>query len=285
MLRKDSKTDEWKIAGVGVVRPIDARERAEKRSVKCKDNPLLGIFGEAFKMPAVEHRAGEIAGRDTMAQRERLAPVYKALGEKLLEGKTASNMVAALTAAREMKPEVAAAKLRETLPLDLLSVKNALTDAVVSHVARRWKPARDAVSLAIQPDPITDPAMAATGAIRAMEVRNRLAAMTPGDRAKQCRAWGDSGNIDALAACRADPFGLPVPGEILAGAEAAALAAIGGQWLADDHADAVEEVQSLAALADVVYKSVQSELRAAGVPASLLQDSLNATQWVAGQIQ
>jgi len=285
MLRRDTKTGDWKIAGIGVVRPIDANERAAKRSAKATENPLQGIFSQSFKMPSVEQRCAAITGRDNLFQRERMEPAYQSLGEKLLTGKTAGNLVAHRVAARELKPEVAMERLRATLPADMKAMKDALSDAVVSHVAKRLIPARDALRAAILPDPVADPAIAAANAVLAGEIRSRLAAMTPGDKAKQVMRWAEAGNLDALAAVRSDPFGLPCSPEVMEAADAKALGAIGGSWLGDDYADAVEECQTLAALADVIYNTVQTELRDAGVPAELLRDSLNATQWLTGQLQ
>lgn len=285
MLRKDSKTGDWKIAGIGVVRPIDAQERAQKRSAKTGDNALQGIFAQSYKMASVEQRCHAITGRDNLFQRERMEPAYQSLGEKLLTGKMAENLVAARVAARELKPDVALERLRATLPADMKAMKDALSDAVVTHVAKRLIPARDALRAAIQPDPVADPAIAAANAVLAGEIRSRLAAMTPGDKAKQVMRWAEAGNLDALAAVRGDPFGCPVSQDVMEAADNRALAAIGGQWLADDYSDAVEECQTLAALSDTIYNTMQNELRDAGVPAELLRDSLNATQWLNGQLQ
>lgn len=285
MLKKNTN-GEWSIAGIGRVIPVDREARRVKLGTKAATDPVVHrVFGSAFGLSTVEPRVEAILGRDSVLQRERLQARYDELGSALLAGTLPSGIARAVQEARELKPEVAAPRLRESLPPLLLRVKDALSKTVSTHVEKRLKPAQEAVKAAIRPDPLSDPAQAAMAAIRAMEIRNRISAMSHAERLKAVALWGKAGNVEALDAISNDPFGFPVAAEVMQAAESAALTALGGAWLADDLADAVEETAHLAAMADVAFDSIKNELRQAGVPAPLLQDTLAMTQWVNGQAQ
>lgn len=250
----------------------DAAAREQGRRVKAEafqdlGSSLMFSYGAHNAASIVE----QLTTRDTQWQRANLTEHYRQLNHALLSGDKGKRVNTVLKEARELKPDIAVQRHREVVPKLLSDVQATLHKVVAAHADGRLADAKRAVRAAVAIETPKDAGAAAAAAIAAMEIRQRLAAMTPGERVQAVAKAGRDGNLVALNAVAHDPMGgMVVPAAVLAEAEHAAIAAQGGQFLLDDLTDAEAEQEHLRALATTTFHAVLAELRDAGVNKSLL---------------
>ena len=238
------------------------------RNTRAEGDPLDTVFADGYKLPDLQARLANVTSRDNVRQRDILQSAYADLLLELSIDKRGNRVSQACKTASEYKPAVAAAKLQADVPPLLMELRQGLSK-VIEAQATRAKAAKDRLAAALAVDVPKDAAEAVTAAIRAQELRARVAGMDHQARARVVEELAKAGRCDALAALGDDPVAPCVPPNLLAAGQRTALDVHGLGWLHDDVDDADAAMEALRATVGVAYAGLVSALTDAGVPKHL----------------
>lgn len=240
------------------------------RNTRAEGDPLATLFADGYKLPALQERVANVTSRDNMRQRDILQGAYSDMAIELLMERRGQRIEQACKVATEFKPAAALPKLQADVPPLLMELRQGLAK-VLDNQAARARTAKDRLAQALAVEVPKDPAEAVTQAIRAQELRQRVAGMSPQERTRVVEQLAKAGRVDALADLGNDPVAPCIPANLLEAGQRTALGVHGLDWLHDDVADADAALESLGAACGVAYAGIVTALTDAGVPAHLTQ--------------
>ena len=251
---------------------LDLNDFARRKGLRSAPAEGRAFDLSALEMPALQSRLETVVGRDSSLRRGQLANAYGRLQDVVQSVLPALNSVRRTT--RDMKPEAARKQLETAVPGLLFDLHGKLAAGLREVAAGQVMPARARLAAVFKPDAPTDTAAALVQAIRAMEVRQRIAGLPENERMKAVSDLGRDGRIAELSALTDDPLGCPVRPELMEAAQATCRAAIcgGADVLAEDEDDAQDSLKQLAVVSDLLLGGLVQHLGDLGVPADLLRD-------------
>lgn len=271
--------DYVRVTGInGTYKMPDMQSRAQKRAVRAAEvHPLAGI-GNDIGCPIISQRLTETLARQTVYGQERLADTFKVMLRDLRDNGVESASGITHNIARQFKAGPARKVLTEKLPELFGRLHQPIRDAVDCHLTK-LAAARARLADALSPELPSDPAAALAQSIKSMETRARAAQMPEVDRIKLIHQLGEAGNFEALVSLRDDPLGLPVaPARVLNDALHAAVSKRGGEFFFAAVEDAVEDLETVAVLGELMHGGLVNSLSEAGVPQDMLTIQCNYQQ-------
>lgn len=254
----------------GVYKMPDMKMRAEKRAMRAPEvHPFAGI-GADIGCPVMSLRLAETLARQSIYGQERLSDTYKVMLRDFSSNRLDAVSGIVHNIARQFKAGPARKTLGEKLPSLFGAMHQPIRDAVDLHIGK-LSSARAHLADALAPDLPADPAAALAQSIRAMETRARAAQMAETDRIVLIHQLGEGGNFEALVMLRDDPLGIPAaPARVLNDALRAAVTMRGGECFYAAVEDAVEDLETVAVIGELMHSGMIASLQEAGVPQDML---------------